>query len=251
MLFVAFSLSVILLILSFNSVSTTTLLPSSVVSLLASISSSGSDYSSPSISTSHSLSTSATAGSSDMSSFADDANGVPPLPTTGNPNVLLTGGAGYIGTHTIVCLINSGYDVTVVDNLVNSNVEALRRVVEITGCDSSRVRFYKTDLCDFAALERVFSTSPRFHSCIHFAGLKAVGESVQKPLLYYRNNLDSTINLLELMVRTSEPHMHYIYIFIQFLSYIVDLGGGTLTLFAFTYLHSLILSYICLILTSF
>ena len=135
-----------------------------------------------------------------MSLNGGDENAVPATPTTGNPNVLLTGGAGYIGTHTIVCLINSGYDVTVVDNLVNSNVEALRRVIEITGCDASRVRFYKTDVCDPVALERVFKTSPRFHSCVHFAGLKAVGESVQKPLLYYRNNLDSTINLLELMV---------------------------------------------------
>ena len=124
---------------------------------------------------------------------------VPPHPTTGNPSVLLSGGAGYIGTHTIICLLESGYDVTVVDNLVNSNEESLKRVLEITGCDSSRVRFYQVDLCDEEALEHVFLTSPTFASCIHFGGLKAVGESVQKPIYYYKNNLGSTLNLLSLM----------------------------------------------------
>ena len=109
------------------------------------------------------------------------------------------GGAGYIGTHTIVCLLEAGYDVTVVDNLVNSNEESLRRVRDISGCDPSRLVFHKVDLCDFDALKAIFESSPKFSACIHFAGLKAVGESVQKPLLYYSNNLDSTINLLNLM----------------------------------------------------
>lgn len=115
------------------------------------------------------------------------------------PNILLTGGAGYIGTHTIVCLLESGYDVTVIDNLINSNEESIRRVQRITQCDPSRLTFHKVDLCDASALESIFASSPKFSACIHFAGLKAVGESVQKPLLYYRNNLDSTMNLLEMM----------------------------------------------------
>lgn len=141
-------------------------------------------------------------GSTDTNSNMGNSNGAshqPAWPQTGNPSVLLSGGAGYIATHTIVCLLESGYDVTVVDNLVNSNDESLRRVVEITGCDESRLRFYKTDLCDESALEEVFRTSPHFIACIHFGGLKAVGESVQKPLLYYKNNLGSTLTLLEMM----------------------------------------------------
>ena len=123
---------------------------------------------------------------------------IPSLPLTSNPNVLVTGGAGYIGSHTILCLLKSGYDVTVVDNLVNSNSESLKRVYELSGCDEkeNRIRFYEADLCDKDALEQVFSTSPKFSSCIHFAGLKAVGESVRLPLLYYDNNLGSTSNLL-------------------------------------------------------
>jgi UDP-glucose 4-epimerase len=137
--------------------------------------------------------------SASKSAAAKEDRPVPANPTTGNPHILLTGGAGYIGTHTVVCLIEAGYDVTVVDNLVNSNEESLRRVRRITGCDESRVRVYIADLCDTDALERVFATSPKFDACIHFAGLKAVGESVQKPLLYYQNNLGSTINLLNMM----------------------------------------------------
>ena len=108
---------------------------------------------------------------------------------SGNPHVLVSGGAGYIGTHTIVCLIEAGYDVTVIDNLVNSSDESLKRVIEITGCNEKRVSFYNVDICDEVSLEKVFKSSPKFVACIHFAGLKAVGESVQKPLLYYRNNI--------------------------------------------------------------
>jgi len=128
-------------------------------------------------------------------------SGDAPWPQTGNPNILITGGAGYIGTHTIVCLLEAGYDVTVVDNLVNANVESIKRVREITSCEASRLRFFNTDLLDAEALEAVFKKSPKFAACIHFAGLKAVGESVKKPLLYYENNLISTFNLLKLMSR--------------------------------------------------
>jgi UDP-glucose 4-epimerase len=119
---------------------------------------------------------------------------------SGNPNILVTGGAGYIATHTIVLLIEAGYDVTVVDNLVNSCCERLARVKTITGCSADRIRFHEQDLCDAVGLERIFSEQSKpFISCLHFAGLKAVGESVAFPLRYYTNNLDGTINLLTLM----------------------------------------------------
>lgn len=109
--------------------------------------------------------------------------------------VLVTGGAGYIGTHTIIELIESGYDVVVVDNLVNSNQESLRRVEKIT---NTTIPFYEMDLRDKDRLDELFSQH-KFDTVIHFAGLKAVGESVQKPLEYYSNNLDSTLVLLESM----------------------------------------------------
>mmetsp|Transcript_27592 Transcript_27592/g.39163 ORF Transcript_27592/g.39163 Transcript_27592/m.39163 type:complete len:477 (-) Transcript_27592:82-1512(-) len=117
-------------------------------------------------------------------------------------NILVTGGAGYIATHTIICLLEAGYDVTVVDNLINSNEEGLRRVRNMFQIESnsSRLVFHRVDICDANALEKVFqSVAIPFKSCIHFAGLKAVGESVEKPLLYYHNNLMGTINLLSLM----------------------------------------------------
>lgn len=110
-------------------------------------------------------------------------------------HILVTGGAGYIGSHTIVELLNAGYDVIVADNLVNSSRESLARVKEITNKD---IVFYKTDLCDMSALEVLFTERP-IDAVIHFAGLKAVGESVAKPLQYYQNNLASTLNLLTLM----------------------------------------------------
>ncbi len=93
----------------------------------------------------------------------------------------------------------AGYNVTVVDNLINSSEESLKRVRVITSCEEKRITFVKVDMCDLAAFERVFESSPPFLACIHFAGLKAVGESVRLPLLYYQNNLLSTINLLNLM----------------------------------------------------
>ncbi|MBO5955351.1 MAG: UDP-glucose 4-epimerase GalE [Clostridia bacterium] len=110
-------------------------------------------------------------------------------------HILVTGGAGFIGSHTCVQLLEAGYDVTVVDNLSNSCEEALCRVKKITGKD---LKFYKTDMVDKEALEVVFKEN-KFDAVIHFAGLKAVGESVEKPLDYYHNNIFSTINLCELM----------------------------------------------------
>ncbi len=110
-------------------------------------------------------------------------------------HILVTGGAGYIGSHTTVQLLEAGYEVTVVDNLLNSSEEALKRVEEITG---KEVQFYKLDMVDKDALRLVFEEN-KFDAVIHFAGLKAVGESVQKPLWYYHNNILSTVNLCELM----------------------------------------------------
>lgn len=109
--------------------------------------------------------------------------------------ILVTGGAGYIGSHTCVELLNAGKDIVIVDNFVNSKPEALNRIKKITGKD---FKFYEVDLLNKRDLEKVFSEN-KIESTIHFAGLKAVGESVQKPLLYYHNNLTGTFNLLELM----------------------------------------------------
>ncbi|MBO6572407.1 MAG: UDP-glucose 4-epimerase GalE [Balneola sp.] len=109
--------------------------------------------------------------------------------------ILVTGGAGYIGSHTVLELLELGNEVIVVDNLSNSSKESLIRVESITG--KSPI-FYEQDLLDRAALENVFS-SHKIDSVIHFAGYKAVGESVQKPMMYYQNNLDSTLILCEVM----------------------------------------------------
>ncbi len=110
-------------------------------------------------------------------------------------NVLLTGGAGFIGSHTAVELIEKGHGVIIVDNLVNSKPESVRRVEAITG---TKVKLYVDDVADKAALEKIFEEN-KIDAVIHFAGLKAVGESVQLPVLYYRNNLDTTLTLLETM----------------------------------------------------
>lgn len=109
--------------------------------------------------------------------------------------VLVTGGCGYIGSHTVVELQKNGFDVVIVDNLSNSKKAVLDRIQQITG---TKPTFYKVDMTDKAALRGVFEKE-KFSDVIHFAGLKAVGESVRKPLEYYRNNLDSTMNLLEHM----------------------------------------------------
>ena len=111
-------------------------------------------------------------------------------------SVLVTGGAGYIGSHTCVELLQTGHDIVVVDNLCNSCPEALRRVEQITG---KPVPFVEADVCDEKAVEAIFAQYPHIDSVIHFAGLKAVGESVRKPLEYYTNNLVSTLTLLNVM----------------------------------------------------
>ena len=105
--------------------------------------------------------------------------------------ILVTGGAGYIGSHTCVELLNAGYDVVVVDNLCNSCRESLNRVEEITG---KKLTFYEVDLLDEPALDSVFQNE-KIDAVIHFAGLKAVGESVYKPLEYYHNNITGTLIL--------------------------------------------------------
>ena len=110
--------------------------------------------------------------------------------------VLVTGGAGYIGSHTCVELLNKGMDVVVVDNLVNSSKKSLERVEQITG---KKVAFYENDVRDREALNRIFDEHPDINCAIHFAGLKAVGESVRMPLEYYDNNLFSTVVLCETM----------------------------------------------------
>lgn len=110
-------------------------------------------------------------------------------------NILLTGGAGYIGTHTAIELIAAGHSVVIVDNLANSSREALRRVEQIT---QTTIPFYEADVRNREALDTIFSEHA-IDGIIHFAGLKSVGESVEKPLEYYANNIDSTLVLLEVM----------------------------------------------------
>jgi UDP-glucose 4-epimerase len=115
--------------------------------------------------------------------------------------ILVTGGAGYIGSHTCVCLLEQGHKVIVVDSLVNSKQESLRRVASLTG---QTIDFHQIDLLDAVALHQLFDQTP-IEAVIHFAGLKAVGESVQQPLRYYQNNIQGTMNLLEAMQK------HHIY----------------------------------------
>ncbi len=113
-------------------------------------------------------------------------------------SILVCGGAGYIGSHTCVELLNSGYDIVVADNLVNSSPKAIQRIEEITG---KHVPFHEAELCHEDETEAIFAAHPDISAVIHFAGLKAVGESVQKPLEYYTNNLTSTLTLLNAMRR--------------------------------------------------
>ena len=109
--------------------------------------------------------------------------------------ILVTGGAGYIGSHTVVELQNAGYDVVVMDNLSNANEKVIGRVEAITG---KKVPFYKADIRDREALNKIFEAE-KIESVIHFAGLKAVGESVQKPWEYYDNNITGTLTLVDVM----------------------------------------------------
>lgn len=109
--------------------------------------------------------------------------------------ILVTGGAGYIGSHTCVELLNAGYDVVIVDNLYNSNQKAVDRIEKITG---KKVTFYEMDILDKEGLNQVFDTE-NIDAVIHFAGLKAVGESVAKPVEYYHNNIEGTLSLVDAM----------------------------------------------------
>ena len=111
--------------------------------------------------------------------------------------ILITGGAGYIGSHTMVEFLEAGRELVVVDNFVNSKPESLERVKKITGKD---FKFFEVDLLDKDALDRVVREN-NIDSCIHFAGLKAVGESCAKPLLYYHNNITGTLNLCEVLAK--------------------------------------------------
>ena len=109
--------------------------------------------------------------------------------------ILITGGAGFIGSHTCVELLNAGYEIIVVDNFVNSKPEVIQTIKKITQQD---FKFYEADLLDRAAIEAIFKAN-KIESVIHFAGLKAVGESVEIPLRYYHNNLTGTLILCETM----------------------------------------------------
>ena len=110
-------------------------------------------------------------------------------------SVLVTGGAGYIGSHTVIDLVENGFDPIIADNLCNSKPEAVRRIRELAGRD---IKFYEYDLCDLEKVRDIFAKE-KIDSVIHFAGLKAVGESCEKPLEYFRNNLINTMNLLLVM----------------------------------------------------
>lgn len=123
--------------------------------------------------------------------------------TANKPTVLVTGGAGYIGSHTVVELLDQDYGVIIVDNFSNSKPEVLKRIREITGKD---FLFYQVDLLDKEALEEVFKKHP-IDAVIHFAGLKAVGESVSIPIRYYHNNLTGTLNLCDLMQKYNVKRM--------------------------------------------
>ena len=109
--------------------------------------------------------------------------------------ILVTGGCGYIGSHTVVELLDENYEVVIVDNLCNSKKDVVDKIKTITG---KEVKFYEEDVCDKKALQKIFKEN-KIDAVIHFAGLKAVGESVAEPLRYYRNNIDSTLTLLEVM----------------------------------------------------
>lgn len=117
--------------------------------------------------------------------------------------ILVTGGAGYIGSHTCVELLNAGYEVAIVDNFVNSNEKSLERIRQITGKD---FKFYEGDIADATLLDKVLEEN-KIECCIHFAGLKAVGESVAKPLEYYKNNISGTLVLLEEMRKYGVKNM--------------------------------------------
>ena len=111
------------------------------------------------------------------------------------PTILVTGGNGYIGSHTVISLFNNGYDVVIADNLANSKMEVQNRLKQITGRD---LKFYEADILDLDAMNKIFDEN-EIEAVIHFAGLKAVGESVQKPIEYYHNNITGTLMLIKAM----------------------------------------------------
>ena len=117
--------------------------------------------------------------------------------------ILVTGGCGYIGSHTIVDLIESGYDIVSVDNLINAKIKVLDGIKQITGI---KIKNYEVDLCDKEALEQVFQENPDISGVIHFAALKAVGESVEYPVLYFRNNINGLINLVDCCLHSNVKH---------------------------------------------
>ncbi len=123
---------------------------------------------------------------------------------TKKKTILVTGGMGYIGSHTAVVLIEQGFDVVIVDNLSNSSSFILERIQQISGV---LPKFYQVDCCDKAALEEVFKQENSIAASIHFAALKAVGESVEKPMLYYRNNLVSLLNIIDLQLKYKIPKL--------------------------------------------
>ncbi len=114
-------------------------------------------------------------------------------------HIIVTGGAGYIGSHTCLELLNAGHQITVLDNLSNSSLESIQRVEKLTG---HSITFFKTDLLNVEGVREVFQKSKGADAVIHFAGLKAVGESVEKPLSYYHNNISGTLNLCRVMQET-------------------------------------------------
>jgi len=120
------------------------------------------------------------------------------------PTIVVTGGTGYIGSHTAVELLNEGYDVVLIDNLSNSEKWIAERIEQIT---AKKVSLHVVDLCDRAKLRELFSSTPNIKAIINFAAYKAVGESVQKPLEYYRNNVVSMLNILEVMTEFAIPNI--------------------------------------------
>lgn len=124
--------------------------------------------------------------------------------------ILVTGGCGYIGSHTLVNLIENGFEVVSVDNLVNADETALDGIEKITG---KRIHNYPVDLTDLGATKQIFHDHPDITGIIHFAALKSVGESVEKPLFYFRNNLNSLLNLLDCMAQFQVPNIIFLFLF--------------------------------------
>ncbi len=128
--------------------------------------------------------------------------------------ILVTGGCGYIGSHTIVDLLDNGFEVVSIDNNIRSKAETVERIFSITG---KRIKNYAVDLCDLEATRKVFQEN-KFDGIIHFAALKSVPESVDKPALYYRNNINSLVNLLELTAEFGVKDFVFMYTMIYIMN---------------------------------